>query len=115
MQPSASETEFRQRVQKVFDGIVRAFDPVDPDVAECEAAFGSVSITFSDRSRCILSVQPSVQQIWLALASLGTAHHFSYDAQSGVWRDDKDASIELLARLEGFLRQKAGLTLKLRA
>lgn len=115
--PSMPEAEFRKRVQSTFDGIVAAFDDVDPDVAECEAAFGSVTISFVDRSRCILSVQPSVRQIWLALASLGTAHHFSLqrvgDPARDAWVDDKDPTIELLSRLEQVLQQKAGLTLKL--
>lgn len=111
--PALSEADFRRRVQAIFDGIVTAFDDVDPDVAECEAAFGSVTISFVDRSRCILSVQPSVRQIWLALASLGTAHHFSLDAARDAWVDDKDPSVELHARLEQFLQQKAGLKLEL--
>ncbi len=108
-----TEADFRKRVQSIFDGIVAAFDLVDPDLAECDDAFGSVTLTFNDRSRCILSVQPSVRQIWLALASLGTAHHFSYDPGRDAWIDDKDASVELIAKLEGFLQGKTGLSLKL--
>jgi CyaY protein len=58
-----------------------------------------------------MSAQPSVQQIWLALAALGTAHHFNYDPKAGQWIDDKGKGIELIAYMKDFLERKTGLKL----
>src|SRR5947209_6071652 len=106
-----SESEFRQKVQQTFDRIEKAFESVDPDVAECEQAMGAMTISFPDRTRCILSTQPSVRQIWLALAAKGTAYHFNL-ADAGTarerWMDDKGRDVELVSFLEGVLRERIG-------
>ena len=106
------ESAYRKRIQETFDRIERAFENVDPDRAECEQSHGSMTITFEDESRCILSAQPSVRQLWLAIASRGTAVHFVLDAESGLWKDDKGKGLELLALLGGYLKEKAGLSVK---
>jgi frataxin-like iron-binding protein CyaY len=72
-----TEPDFRAKIQSTFDRIEKPFEGVDPDIAECEQALGSMTITLSDKSRCILSAQPSVRQLWLALAARGTAFHFN--------------------------------------
>lgn len=98
-----TEAEFRRIMQTTLDGIEKAFESIDPDVAECEQALGSMTITFADRSRCILSAQPSVRQLWLALAAKGTAHHFIWDGAR--WLDDKGKGIELLSFLESYFKE----------
>ena len=108
-----SEPDFRQKIQEAFNRIDAALAEVDPDVAECEQAMGAMTITFADRSRCILSAQPSVRQLWVALAALGTAHHFNFDQKSGRWIDDKGKGIELLSYMKKFLKEKTGLDLDL--
>jgi CyaY protein len=108
-----TEAEFRKHMQTTLDTVEKAFADVDPDVAECEQALGSMTITFADRSRCILSAQPSVRQLWLALASRGTAYHFDWDSSRGRWIDDKGRGIELLEFLEGFLGEVTGQKVKL--
>jgi CyaY protein len=102
------ESEYRKKIQQVYDVIEKALADVDPDLAECEQSNGVLTITFSDRTRCILSGQPSVRQLWVALAALGTAYHFNYDAASGKWIDDKGRDIELLSYLQKFLQEKTG-------
>jgi len=109
----ASETEFRAAVQAVFDGIDRALRDVDPDVVECDSARGALTLAFADGTRCILSTQPSVRQIWLAMASRGMAHHFNYDFDRGAWMDDKGKGVELRACLRDFLRDQTRLEVKL--
>jgi CyaY protein len=101
-----TEAQFRRIMQSTLDGIERAFENIDPDVAECDQSLGSMTITFADRSRCILSAQPSVRQLWLALAAKGTAHHFNWDGTR--WLDDKGKGIELLSFLEGYFRELTG-------
>lgn len=96
-----SEAEYRALVQKTFDRIAQSFESVDPDLADYEQAPGQVTITLADGSRCILSSQPSVRQVWLALASKGTAYHFDWQPGLNQWMDDKGRGVELV----GFLRQ----------
>jgi CyaY protein len=102
---SLSEAEYRKKIQETFDRIQRAFENVDPDAAECEIQFGALTVTFPDRTKCILSAQPSVRQLWLALASRGTAYHFDYHLASSTWVDDKGKGIELISFLETFFRE----------
>jgi iron donor protein CyaY len=107
------EAEYRKKIQDVFDRIEKAFRDVDPDVAECEQSMGSLTITLADQSRCILSSQPSVQQLWLALAARGTAYHFNFDSAQQVWLDDKGRKIEVLSFLSIYLYEATGLRIKL--
>lgn len=100
-----SEVEYRQKVQELFSQIQKSFDSIDPDLAECEENMGSLTLVLSDGSRCILSLQPSVRQIWLALASRGLAFHFDYQVHSGLWLDDKGKGIELKSYLRAFLKE----------
>lgn len=101
-----TEIQFRRIMQTTLDAIEKEFENVDPDIAECEQSLGSMTITFADRSRCILSAQPSVRQLWLALAAKGTAHHFNWDGAK--WIDDKGKGIELLSFLESYFRELTG-------
>lgn len=95
-----------------MDAIYAALADTDPDVAECDIAHGALTIVFADCSKCILSAQPSVRQLWLALAALGTAYHFNYDEKLGQWIDDKGKGIELMAFMRKFLKEKIGADLK---
>jgi iron donor protein CyaY len=106
------ETEYRAILQDTFDRIEKPFDAVDPDIAECEQAMGAMTIRLADGSRCILSAQPSVRQLWLALAARGTAYHFNYDESRKQWVDDKGRDIELLSFLTRFLAEAAKLTIQ---
>ncbi len=108
-----TEAEYREQVRKTLSLVEDAFEGVDPDLAECDQALGALTITLSDQSRCILSSQPSVQQVWLALASKGTAYHFNFDPSSGLWKDDKNRGIELLAFLENYLKEAVGPSFRL--
>ncbi len=103
-----NEALYRKTIQETLDTIQGAFENVDPDIAECEQALGSMTLTFADRSRCILSAQPSVKQLWLAVASRGTAYHFNWDATTKRWMDDKGKGIELLSFLRTFLKEQTG-------
>jgi len=107
------ETEYRKHIQEVFDRIERAMDQVDPDLAECEQAHGAMTIVFGDQTKCILSAQPSVQQLWLALAAKGVAFHFNWDASRQRWIDDKGRGIELVDYLQAQLREKTGQSITL--
>ncbi|HUJ73751.1 MAG TPA: iron donor protein CyaY, partial [bacterium] len=100
-------------VQSVYDRVLKAMDRVDPDVAEAELSQGTLSINLAGGSRWILSAQPPVRQLWLAVASRGRAFHFDYDAASQTWQDDKGEGLELLTYLERLLAEEAGLSVHL--
>ena len=105
--PQMSESELRALAKQIYVRIDNAFEDVDPDVAECEESLGSLSIELADGAKWILSVQPPVRQLWLAVASIGRAFHFNYDAASQTWQDDKGEGIELLSYLEELLKDVA--------
>ena len=104
-----TEPEYRQKVQEVFTRIDRALAQVDPDLVECEQSQGSFSLTFKNRFKCILSAQPSVQQLWIAMAALGTAHHFNYDPNLKSWFDDKGQGIEVIEWVRKCLKDLVNL------
>jgi CyaY protein len=108
-----SEQDYRAKLQATFDRIASGFEDVDPDVAECEQALGSLTITLADRSRCILSAQPSVRQLWLALAAKGTAHHFNWDDSRQAWIDDKGKGFEVVSFLRDYFRESCRLELEI--
>lgn len=105
------EGDYRKKVQETLSRIEKAFADVDPDVAECEVSLGAMTITLADGSRLILSQQPSVRQIWLALAAKGTAYHFSYGAARDQWLDDKGRGVELISFVKQYFQEACGLTL----
>ena len=109
-----AEQEYRQKIQETFKQIEESFESIDPDLAECEYSMGSVTISLKDRSRCILSAQPSVQQLWLALASQGMAYHFNYDLKNETWVDDKGLGISLVPFLEKYFSEVLGMPFQLR-
>ena len=106
------EPEYRALIQAAFDRVLKALDDTDPDVVEAELSQGTLNLRLADGARWILSAQPPVRQLWLAVASKGRAFHFDYDGATGRWRDDKGEGIELFAYLAALLREVAGLTVK---
>jgi CyaY protein len=108
-----TETELRALAKQIYDRVSKALDDVDPDVVECEESLGSLTIQLADGAKWILSVQPPVRQLWLAVASLGRAYHFNYDRQSGTWQDDKGQGIELLSHLRTLLKDVGGVDVAL--
>src|SRR4051812_24782710 len=96
------EREYMKHADAAFKRIENAFAEVDPDLADCERTQGDVlTITFGDGKRCIINTQRPTRQIWVAANA--RAWHFSFDEAGQVWRDDKDASLELYPALEGIV------------
>jgi iron donor protein CyaY len=101
------EADYRKVVSSTLDRVARAFDEVDPDQVECELRLGVLTLTLPGRVKIILSAQPAVRQLWLALASQGTAHHFGWEASQGLWLDDKGQGLEVLSLLQEVLANTA--------
>lgn len=112
-QQALSETEFRANLDMLFKRIQAAFDAVDPDDAECEVQFGALTVLLPrKKSKVILSAQPSVRQLWMAVASRGIAHHFDWDLASGKWLDDKGRGIEVESYFKTLLKEEMGADLE---
>lgn len=107
------EKAFREEVSRVFSKLEKALSDVDPDILEFELSQGSGILIFKGGTKCILSVQPSVRQLWLAAATQGVALHFNFDAHTQKWRDDKNQGHQLFGYLEGLVLKTAGLRLSL--
>ncbi len=107
-----NESEFRQLAKEIYNRIEDAFEEVDPDQVECEVAQGALTLTLADGSRWVLSQQPPVLQLWLAVASRGRAFHFDFDASARVRMDDKGEGLELLTNLARMLGEDAGLEIQ---
>jgi len=106
------EAHYRSVMKETLDRVEKAFDQVDPDVAECTVQFGALTIQFPNGARCILSSQPSVAQLWMAIAARGVAYHFNYDHDKKAWMDDKGEGIEAISFLEKFLLEAVKLTIR---
>jgi CyaY protein len=110
---SLTEPEYRAKLQAIYDRVLSALDGVDPNLCEADLAQGALTVTLANGARWVLSGQPPVRQLWLAVASRGRAFHFDYDAASNSWRDDKGEGLEVLSLLERLLQEDAGLKVRL--
>jgi CyaY protein len=108
-----TEPEYRAKLQAIYDRVLDALDGVDPDVCEADLAQGALTIRLANGARWVLSGQPPVRQLWLAVASRGRAFHFDFDPSADVWRDDKGEGLEVVSLLEKLLQEDAGLKVRI--
>ena len=107
------ESRYLHLVDAAFKAIEDAFADVDPDLAEAYVAGDVLTITYADRSRCVVNTQRPTRQIWLAARS--RAWHFDYDPESGRWVDDKGRGDELFSTVRAVTKETAGVDLALGA
>lgn len=107
-----TESEFRALAKTAYNRVEAQFEDVDPDVVECEVAQGALTLILADGAKWVLSQQPPVRQLWLAVASKGRAFHFDYDPERKHWLDDKGEGIELMAYLAEVLKEEAGVNIR---
>lgn len=109
-----NEAHYRAVMKETLDRVEKAFDQIDPDHAECQSQFGALTILMNKTGgqKVILSAQPSVGQLWLALASKGVAYHFDYDHAKKQWFDDKNTGIDALGFLQKFLTESLGYAVR---
>ena len=106
------EGDYRRLIQELFDRVEKALDraEVDPDVLEVDQSQGALTLRFGSGARCILSAQPSVRQLWMAVAARGEAFHFVFDPAQGKWLDDKGRGIDPLTYLASYIQEAVGIT-----
>ena len=108
------EKEYRKKVSETFAELLKVLDNIDPDVVEAELSQGALTLLSKDGSKTILSQQPSVSQIWLAMASQGRAIHFNWNEAKKSWFDDKGQGLELISTLEEVLKGSTGQKISLK-
>lgn len=101
------EPKYLLLADATFKRLERAFEDADPDVCDCERAGDVVTLTFKGGKRCIVNTQRPTQQIWLAASARGW--HFSFDANTDAWLDDKGTGDELFATLARVVKESCGL------
>jgi CyaY protein len=101
------EPTYERLVEQAFRAIGDAFENVDAEKVDCEAAGDVLTLTFADGRRCVVNTQRPTRQIWLAANARGW--HFSWEETSGRWLDDKGRGDELFATLSRIVRESAGI------
>lgn len=101
------EATYLRLADEAFRTIGDAFEDVDPDAVDCEAAGDVVTLTLRGGKKYVVNTQRPTRQIWLAAAA--RAWHFSYDERSRRWLDDKGTGDELYAVLARVVREAAGV------
>ena len=105
------ERTYRKHLDETLDRIDRAFDQVDPDLAESNPSQGALTITMGNGQRLILSPQPSPRQLWIAFRD--QAWHFDWDETRQCWLDDRGRNLEAIALVAALTRDAAGVELRL--
>jgi len=105
------EKQYRHLLDDTFARIDRAFENVDPDLAESNLSQGALTVTMRGTQRLILSPQPSPRQLWVAFRD--RAWHFDWNEARNQWLDDRGQGIEVLALVAQITQESAGVTLDL--
>ena len=86
---SIDEKTYRQLLDDTFARVDRAFETVDPDVAEVSLSQGTLTIAFFEKQRLMLTPQPSPRQLWAAFRD--RAWHFDHGVADALDRSICDA------------------------
>src|SRR6266498_2852006 len=103
------EKRYRQLLDDAYARVDRAFEAVDTDVAEVSIGQGTLTITFFEKQRLMLTPQPSPRQLWVA--SRARAWHFDWDEARGTWMDDRAQGVELYGLIESTTREVVNVTI----
>ena len=107
------EKTYRLLVDDTLRHIDAAFEPIDPDLAECSISQGALTVAYRVGSggglRAIVSPQPPVRQMWLAFRDRG--FHFNWDGNR--WIDDKGEGLDLYGVIADITRQMTGQDVEL--
>ncbi|MBI5496041.1 MAG: iron donor protein CyaY [Deltaproteobacteria bacterium] len=90
---------YNELVESLFGRITTALDRLDPDDVEVDKGGGYLTLIFRDKTRCVISTQRPVREIWMAHDA--TAWHFSAPGADGRWVTHKthEELIDTLTRL----------------
>ena len=72
---------------------------------------GTLTITFLEKQRLMLTPQPSPRQLWVAFRD--RAWHFDWDETRATWLDDRGQGVDLYELLEATTRDVAKVSIKI--
>ncbi|MEW5854116.1 MAG: iron donor protein CyaY [Myxococcota bacterium] len=96
---------YTERTEQAFRRIDDAMEKLDPDDVETDHGGGYLTLSFRDGSKCVISTQRPVREIWMAADR--TAWHFSFDEGAGAWVAKKTGE-ELYATVARVVGGKTG-------
>ena len=76
------EKRYRHLLDDTYARVDRAFEDVDPDLAEVSISQGTLTITYLEKQRLMLTPQPSPRQLWVAFRD--RAWHFDWNEARGM-------------------------------
>jgi CyaY protein len=101
------EFTFQDLASAVFRRIGDALEDEDPDAVDYECTGDVVTLTLRGAQKCVLNTQRAARQIWLAASA--RAWHFSWDAASGTWLDDRGRGEELFETIARVVEKASGV------
>jgi len=104
------DSAYEQLAADTFGRVLDMFQDVEPEDAEAETAGDVLRIDLRGGKRIVLNTQRPVHQLWLAGGQ--TAWHFSFDATTQRWLDDKGRG-ELFEVLRSLIKSSLGIELRL--
>lgn len=105
-----SDTEYQHRARAVLDAIESHLDAwLQDDVVDIDGqrTGGLLEMTFPNRAKIVVNMQPPLHEIWLAAKSGG--YHFRHE--DGRWRDTRDGA-DIFDRLSECASAEAGRPLR---
>ena len=111
MASAIDEKRYRHLLDDTYARVDRAFEDVDPDIAEVSVSQGTLTVTFFEKQRLMLTPQPSPRQLWVAFRD--RAWHFDWDEAKGAWLDDRGEGINLLDLLEATTRDVGKVSIRI--
>jgi CyaY protein len=106
------EKRYRDLLDDAYARVDRAFETVDPDVAEVAMEQGALTILFLGKQRLMVTPQPSPRQLWVAFRD--RAWHFDWDETRRAWLDDRGEGVELFALVEETTRATGGVEVRIK-
>jgi CyaY protein len=90
------EATYNALVAEVLKRMLKALDAADPDALDADSTGEMLTVTGNaSGQKVVVNTQRAVHQLWVA--GKGSGIHFSWDAASGRWLDDKGKGLELYA------------------
>lgn len=105
------EKRYRELLDDSYARVDRAFETVDPDLAEVSISQGTLTITFLERQRLMLTPQPSPRQLWVAFRD--RAWHFDWNDEGRTWLDDRGQKVDLFELIETLTRDATSVAIKI--
>lgn len=93
-----TESEFITVYEYTLTSIENALDTLDEEI-DYQSQEGILTLEFANRSKIIISRQPSIRELWIAAKSGG--YHCRYAPETACWQDQNSGEelFNLLSRL----------------